>query len=364
MKNNPSTPPQIDFNQADQETLTTLPGIGPALAARIIRFREEGHPFEEAIDIIAVPGISQKMYHQFADRVTVSSPGQVTSPQIDSAPDDQGPQVETEAISTEMEEVKEMPSAFEDKPIEDKPALPPAENPPAAPMAAPQPRDGGTWRFWLVAIVAAIGGALLALLVLQSINSTLNMADHPEVLRLADEVSNLERQSETLNDEISELRGRLNQMEALSGRLQEAEAEIEALSETLAELNAQLTTLEQDLQQVQAGIQTLNQGLSTHGEQIATLEQDTVQLQETVSEIEAAADRFDNFLDGLRDLLLVTEEGTATPTAPVSASPTPTERVEATDTPTALPATPVEATPTRTPRPTRTPTPTPTVGGL
>jgi methyl-accepting chemotaxis protein len=359
MKNNPSTPSQIDLNQADLETLTTLPGIGPALAARIIRFREEVYPFEEAIDIIAVPGISQKMYHQFADRVTVSPPGQITSPQIDAAPDDQAPEAETEAISTEMEEVKAMPPE-----IDDKPTLPPVENPPVTPMAAPQPRDGGAWRLWLVAIVAAIGGALLALLVLQSINSTLNMADHPEVLRLADQVSNLERQSETLNGEINVLRDRLNQMGALSGRLQEAEAEIEALSETLAELNEQLTTLEQDLRQVQADVQTLNEGLSTHGEQIATLEQDTAQLQETVSEIEAAADRFDNFLDGLRDLLLVTEEATATPTAPVSASPTPTERVEATDTPTALPATPTAATATRTPRPTRTPTPTPTAGSL
>jgi DNA uptake protein ComE-like DNA-binding protein len=359
MQTNPSTPPQIDLNQADQETLTTLPGIGPALAARIIRFREEAHPFEEAIDIIAVPGISQKMYHQFADRITVSPPGQVISgalPQIDAAPDDQAPEIETEAIPTEMEEVQEMPPENEDKPT-----LPPIENPPAPPMAAPQPRGGGAWRLWLAAIVAAIGGALLALLVLQSINGTLNMADHPEVLRLSNQVSNLERQSETLNGEISELRDRLNQMEALSGRLQEAEAEIETLSDSLVELNEQLTTLEQDLQQVQADVQTLNEGLSTHGEQIATLEQNTVQLQETVSEIEAAADRFDNFLNGLRDLLLVTEEATVTP--PVSASPTPTERVEPTDTPPALPATPA-GTPTRTPRPTRTPTPTPTANGL
>jgi prefoldin subunit 5 len=354
MKNNPSISPQIDLNQADLETLTTLPGIGSALAARIIRFREEVHPFEETIDVIAVPGISEKMYHQLADRVTVSPPGQVipeASPQIDSISDDQAPETETDAISTEMEEVREMTTE-----IEEKIALPPVENLPATSMAAPQPKRSDSWRFWLVAILGAIGGALLALLVLHSINGTLNMATHPQVLHLNNQVADL-------NEDISALRERLNQMEALSGRLQNAETEIEALNETLTELNEQITTLEKDVRQVQTDVRTLNEGVSTHGEQIATLEQDTAKIQETVSEIEAAADRFDNFLNGLRELLLTTE-GTATPTAPLTASPTPTERVEPTYTPTVSPSTPAAATATRTPRPTRTPTPTPTVSGL
>ena len=44
MTKDPSSLPQIDLNQADAQTLTTLPGIGPKLAERIIHYREEIHP--------------------------------------------------------------------------------------------------------------------------------------------------------------------------------------------------------------------------------------------------------------------------------------------------------------------------------
>jgi uncharacterized phage infection (PIP) family protein YhgE len=174
-----------------------------------------------------------------------------------------------------------------------------------------------------VAIAAAVGGAILALLVIHSINGTLNMASHPQVLQLTEEVSALQRQSTLLNDEIVELRNRLNQMEALSGRLQDAETEIQVLRETLTELKAQITTLEQDMQQVQADIEALDEGLASQGEQIVTLEQDTAEIKESVQQIEAAAERFYNFLSGLRDLLLTTVD-TVTPEVPTELSPTPT----------------------------------------
>ena len=62
---------KIDINAADVETLTTISGIGPALAQRIVEFRETVHPYEEVIELAAVPGISEKMVRGFEELVTV-----------------------------------------------------------------------------------------------------------------------------------------------------------------------------------------------------------------------------------------------------------------------------------------------------
>ena len=62
---------KIDINVADVETLTTISGIGPALAQRIIEYRETVHPFEEVIELAAVPGISEKMVRSFEPSLTV-----------------------------------------------------------------------------------------------------------------------------------------------------------------------------------------------------------------------------------------------------------------------------------------------------
>ena len=62
---------KIDINVADAETLATISGIGPALAARIIEYRQTVHPFEEVIELTAVPGISEKMVRGFEALVTV-----------------------------------------------------------------------------------------------------------------------------------------------------------------------------------------------------------------------------------------------------------------------------------------------------
>ncbi len=48
---------KIDPNTAGPERLTDLPGIGPALAGRIVVDRERHGPYRRAEDLLRVPGI-------------------------------------------------------------------------------------------------------------------------------------------------------------------------------------------------------------------------------------------------------------------------------------------------------------------
>lgn len=48
---------QVPINTATLEQLDSLPGIGPALAARIIQYREEHGPFKSIDDLLNVRGI-------------------------------------------------------------------------------------------------------------------------------------------------------------------------------------------------------------------------------------------------------------------------------------------------------------------
>jgi competence protein ComEA len=62
---------RVDLNRASTAELETLPGIGPAKAAAIVRHREQHGPFREPGDLRAVSGIGEKTFQQLADLVTV-----------------------------------------------------------------------------------------------------------------------------------------------------------------------------------------------------------------------------------------------------------------------------------------------------
>jgi len=51
---------RIDVNLANGKDLTALPGIGPALASRIVRYRDLHGPFNSPADLKRIPGIGKK----------------------------------------------------------------------------------------------------------------------------------------------------------------------------------------------------------------------------------------------------------------------------------------------------------------
>jgi competence protein ComEA len=61
----------VNLNAATLADLETLPGIGPALAERIIAFRTEHGGFQRVEDLLEVPGIGPKKYESLKDHVTV-----------------------------------------------------------------------------------------------------------------------------------------------------------------------------------------------------------------------------------------------------------------------------------------------------
>lgn len=77
---NPFHDGRLDLNRADARALESLPGIGPALAERILRFRSENGPFRTLEDLLEVSGIGPKTLGRMAQRVMLS-------PSSPSAPD-------------------------------------------------------------------------------------------------------------------------------------------------------------------------------------------------------------------------------------------------------------------------------------
>ncbi len=62
----------IDLNRASANQLQSLPGIGPALSAAIVEFREGNGPFTTVDDIVEVPRIGPKTLASIRELVTVS----------------------------------------------------------------------------------------------------------------------------------------------------------------------------------------------------------------------------------------------------------------------------------------------------
>ena len=62
---------QINLNTASEKELQELPGIGPAMSARIIKYRETNGAFQSIEDVKKVRGIGDATFEQMKDKVTI-----------------------------------------------------------------------------------------------------------------------------------------------------------------------------------------------------------------------------------------------------------------------------------------------------
>lgn len=61
---------KVDLNKATEKELMNLPGIGPALAKRIIEYRDAHNGFKKVDELLNIKGIGKKRFDALKDIVT------------------------------------------------------------------------------------------------------------------------------------------------------------------------------------------------------------------------------------------------------------------------------------------------------
>jgi competence ComEA-like helix-hairpin-helix protein len=74
LADDPGLAVRIDLNAAAAADLEALPGIGAALAARIVGHREAHGPFRDAGELARVPGVGEKLAERLRPLVACSVP--------------------------------------------------------------------------------------------------------------------------------------------------------------------------------------------------------------------------------------------------------------------------------------------------
>ena len=70
-KKKESEPERISINTGTAEDLSTLPGIGPSTAEKIILYRNDHGLFQQIEDLMNVKGIGRAKYDAIADLITI-----------------------------------------------------------------------------------------------------------------------------------------------------------------------------------------------------------------------------------------------------------------------------------------------------
>ena len=69
-----ATAPAVNVNTASATDLQKLPGVGPAMAARIIEYRDKNGGFKKLEDLMNVKGIGEKTFLKLKPLVTIAPP--------------------------------------------------------------------------------------------------------------------------------------------------------------------------------------------------------------------------------------------------------------------------------------------------
>jgi competence protein ComEA len=67
----PTPAGKVNINTASAQQLTTLPGVGPKLAARIVEYRQKSGAFRSPQELLNVKGVGEKNFAKIESLLTV-----------------------------------------------------------------------------------------------------------------------------------------------------------------------------------------------------------------------------------------------------------------------------------------------------
>lgn len=261
---------RVEPNVAEVEELVQLPGVGKALANRII----EARPYTNLEDMLRVQGLGKTAIDRLAPYLLF---GQEVEPAKGAkGPVEEGTDQEDEPTAEdyggEVERRVEIPKLEE---VEPK-VVPPLGGPRIAKERQPYSRGATVWLVLGTAVISVVISVLMSLAILSGINRTLNISQHSVVRQMATDLAALQADMDDVYSRMEALGRRIEAIEGLSGRVMTVEGEFTALRNDIAESLEQLNSA-----------RTL----------IDDLESEVGILSESVG-------RFDVFLDGLEQLLI------------------------------------------------------------
>jgi uncharacterized protein YoxC len=195
-------PAHVNLNRASQESLIALPGVGQALAARIVAHR----PFASTDDLLAVPGIGPQLLERLRPYVVFDAVAQRRA----------GTQAEAGSASPASEEGRAVQSG---------------SRPGTSPAVV-------TRRFVLMTslgtgLAGIILATILTLAILAGINGTLSIERNENVRQLSRRAAAAETRLAELGSSIDSLETRLQAVEGLSGRMAALEQDFSAVREAM-----------------------------------------------------------------------------------------------------------------------------------
>lgn len=275
---------KVDVNTGSMESLVAIPGIGEALAARIIASR----PYASLDDLIRVQGVSARSLERWAPMLAVEADDDNLpvleaefideEEEVIESGDEPVVEIEAvEAIAFDEDAVDEVPPVIEmvdddlipepipeevddAEPVEAKKEARPEEKKKAGKSGDSKPllRGDGFILGGVVGVLSVLLAVVLTLGILALVNGGLDYVSPGQLSDMQRQVQTIEGQIGVLNQGIDGLSTRLDSLEALGGRVADLESKTDSAAKEVADLKAELSDLEETVGEMEKQVEVLS----------------------------------------------------------------------------------------------------------